>query len=118
MLLTVVDDALLLLARLGEGVELVILTSVVAIVVEESLVEVLTEGVHLDVELDHVGGVVGLKGDYENSLAIGFDELGDVVFIAFGVGFFEQFLKVVREVLVADNQVLFMLMYSCHSRMI
>ena len=118
MLLTMVDDTLLLLSCLSECIEFVLLTCLVAIVVKQRLVKILAKCINLHVELDHIGGFVSLEGDNKNSLTIGLYKLGDIVVIAFRIGFFKQFLKVVREILIADNQVFLAFMYSRHSHCI
>ena len=73
---------------LAEGGEFFLL-AVVGVVVEEGFVEVFAEGVDFDLELDHVDGVGGFKGDNKNSLPVGLDKLLQVVVVAFGIGFFE-----------------------------
>ena len=89
VLLAVIHDTFLFLTGFVEGVELVLLAALVSVIVEQSLVEVLAEGVHLDVKLDHIGGIVCLERDNKNSLAVGLYKLCYVVIIALGVGFFE-----------------------------
>ena len=99
---------------LAEGGEFLFL-AVVGVVVEEGFVEVFGEGVYLDFKLDHVDGVDGFEGDNKNSLSVGLDELLQIVVIALRIGFFELFFQVVREVLIADNQVIFVFFSSLHS---
>ena len=87
--LAVGDDALLLLAGLGKGVELALFSGFIAVIVKQRLVEIFAKRVYLDVELDHIGGVLRLERNDKNSLTVRLHKLCYIVAVAVGIGFFE-----------------------------
>ena len=66
--------AFLFLDGFGDGGELAVLLFVVVVKVFVYVV-IDKAGVDFDVEFDHVGGVLGLKGHHKNRLSIGLDGL-------------------------------------------
>ena len=87
--LAVGDDALLFLAGLGKGVKLALFSGFIAVIVKQRLVEIFAKGVYLDVELDHIGGVLRLERNDKNSLTVRLHKLCYIVAVAVGIGFFE-----------------------------